>query len=444
MQNPPLLQKLEKVVASLRQLYTYVVASVSADRMEESSYNYWSTTPDGSSLLYNGRTCSLLLISPEELNDVKQTLNDAQGPYQEILFKNGFLVDNKSSEIKEVLGRRNTETSVLEITVSLTYQCNFRCEYCYVNFENYVIDKETIDLISTYLESVSTNYSEINITWFGGEPLLCIDLLLYAIRKINARCNNVRINHFVTTNGYLLDENVTEALFNEGVKFFHITIDGSKVYHDKHRMLINGDGTYDKIYSNMVNLVSKYPVNCTLRMNLEEDSIDSAYELISNIPDNLRRKIQFHPTAVIRSEQSVSPKFYSKLGELIEYSISLGYGYYDDILSRNVRAHCSAEYPGTVHFGPDGSLHRCSPSFKPEVTFGNLRSGTNSVHLENIKKWNAAKDVSDSCTRCPYLVLCQGGCRLNRIRGTKDDQCRNKYAMIPNHIRIKWLLHSEK
>ena len=91
---------------------------------------------------------------------------------------------------------------------------------------------------------------EINLTWYGGEPLIEYQRVLSLAQKINDL--NIEINeNSLITNGYFFTLDKIEALVRVGIRSIQITLDGIKETHDVRRPLLSGKGTFDKIISNL-------------------------------------------------------------------------------------------------------------------------------------------------------------------------------------------------
>lgn len=76
------------------------------------------------------------------------------------------------------------ENSLNRLTIQVTQNCNFRCEYCvysgsYHNriHNNKRMDWDTARVALDFLEQHSRNSTEINVSFYGGEPLLEMDLI---------------------------------------------------------------------------------------------------------------------------------------------------------------------------------------------------------------------------------------------------------------------------
>ena len=144
----------------------------------------------------------------------------------------------------------------LELHILPTEKCNFRCTYCYEKFENGRMRPAVINGIKNLISRRAAQYKELHISWFGGEPLVASDILL----DISQHARNVCAEHkarFIgsaTTNGWFLDLNMMKKLTDEGVSSFQITLDGPKSLHDTSRIMINKNGTFDRIWKNLTDL----------------------------------------------------------------------------------------------------------------------------------------------------------------------------------------------
>lgn len=112
----------------------------------------------------------------------------------------------------------------------------------YVDFNAKRMSPDTERLIVKYIEQVIPQYSQLNLSWFGGEPVTCLDTVLRISKVVKqaALKQQVKLNNLISTNGYLLGLENASSLFNAGVNYFHITIDGASYYHNRLRVLSDG------------------------------------------------------------------------------------------------------------------------------------------------------------------------------------------------------------
>ena len=86
------------------------------------------------------------------------------------------MISDKVKRICRFLKKSQYGYKKPEIFINLTYNCPLRCKFCYVNYQrNRDFDLE--NLLYLFEEGIlQTNYIKL-VTFFGGEPLLKIDLI---------------------------------------------------------------------------------------------------------------------------------------------------------------------------------------------------------------------------------------------------------------------------
>ncbi|WP_228386023.1 MULTISPECIES: radical SAM protein [unclassified Lactococcus] len=179
----------------------------------------------------------------------------------------------------------------LQLIVLVHEDCNFRCTYCYEKFERGAMKKETGDSVIRYvsneIENHKEDYDRIQISWFGGEPLLNLNMIEYMSLKFMdiAKQNNIEYSSDITTNGYLLNKKVFSKLIKFNINTFQITIDGTEDYHDKQRILKNGHGTFNRIINNIQSFKSVIPSETCIivRTNVGKDNFNDMDRHIDNL-----------------------------------------------------------------------------------------------------------------------------------------------------------------
>lgn len=111
------------------------------------------------------------------------------------------------------------------LRVSLTKQCNFRCQYCMPDTPDDFFDNTALELpklLEFIKVAIDNGVTKIRVT--GGEPLLRSDIAEF-IGGIYAYKNDIEIA--LTTNGFLL-EKFAQSLKNAGLKRINISLDSLK------------------------------------------------------------------------------------------------------------------------------------------------------------------------------------------------------------------------
>ena len=157
--------------------------------------------------------------------------------------------------------KRNFTLKALCLHVAHT--CNLNCSYCFASqgkyhgeraIMSYEVGKRAID----FLIENSGYHHNLDIDFFGGEPLMNWDVVkqLTMYGREQEKIHNKNIRFTLTTNGVLLDDEVTEFANKE----FHnvvLSLDGRKEVNDRFRVDYAGNGSYDKIVPNFQRFVAK-------------------------------------------------------------------------------------------------------------------------------------------------------------------------------------------
>ena len=144
-----------------------------------SYYNYF-VNDDNCVYAYNSLSNSFAILSNEEYNylqEFSKSLCDIPKALEEELSKGMFLIPIDFSEIdfiKDRSKRFREKQNSLSITIVPTLDCNFRCTYCYEKGQRspYRIQDDVKTKIYEYVEKKINEIKNLNITWYGGEPLL--------------------------------------------------------------------------------------------------------------------------------------------------------------------------------------------------------------------------------------------------------------------------------
>ena len=134
--------------------------------------------------------------------------------------------------------------------VILTTKCNLKCRYCYgealedvdADFSDFEIDYCLPKRISYDVDSLDgfcRQDPDCVLTFYGGEPLLCVDNIRRILDNVKAKC------FLIQTNGLLLDR--LEPKYVNRLHTILVSIDGDEALTDFYR----GKGTFRKVISNL-------------------------------------------------------------------------------------------------------------------------------------------------------------------------------------------------
>ena len=108
-----------------------------------------------------------------------------------------------------------------QLEVSVTEKCNLGCPYCYVaNQDNFMTEEafdDSWDEFKTLVKRSRAVNSEYYVSYFGGEPLLNMDIISYSAEKYynrDPKCSGMS----VISNLTLIDEEKLNELETQQVK----------------------------------------------------------------------------------------------------------------------------------------------------------------------------------------------------------------------------------
>lgn len=345
------------------------------------------------------------------------------------------------------------ENEVLHIIIIPTYNCNFKCSYCYECKNNFFMTEETINSIKKFILSEYKKYNSIFIEWFGGEPLLAkkqIKSIMEFVNYLQIK-NNFKLYSHVTTNGSLLNLEYLSFLLELGINSFTITIDGIAKWHDKQRMYMDGSGSYDKIMENLLSLhKTKYDFSIKLRCNLTANNIhgvDQLLEYWTKAFSNDKRfsDIDIREVSKYTNNVKLNDDFIKK-STANEFKFFLLKKYANKGLFDKSSLHyttpgsciCYASEKNSIIISPTGNILKCTIALESEE-YNIVGKLTKTGKLEYNSKINFWIDIksrfTDKCEKCSKLVTCfNSTCPI--ILKRKEYCCPDFFCNISNYLDI--------
>ena len=145
------------------------------------------------------------------------------------------VVINRAGFFKEVIRARITgKARPLVVTFSMTPRCNFRCQYCYGDYENRRHNEITVDQVLNLVQELAdqgTRFLQLS----GGEPLM-----FPGIEKVVDLANSRGICLGMSTNGSMIKQRLDIV---KKIQTIAVSFDGDEASNDANR----GPGTYRMI-----------------------------------------------------------------------------------------------------------------------------------------------------------------------------------------------------
>jgi len=259
------------------------------------------------------------------------------------------------------------------------------------------------------------------VTWYGGEPTLCLGLIETLSAQLRGLCERQGVEFLpasIVTNGYLLTEKVAQRLKAAGVKEAQVTMDGDRETHDRRRPLQGGGGTFDRILENVA--ATRSILDIQIRINLDRSNADTAVAALDALVEH---GLQGMPTyyghvqpfteacADIASDCFTDREFGELSLALTRQAIARGFTSmrYPRLQVGGV---CGADHELGYLVAPDGLLFKCwaQASLGPEHSVGSIVDGEatpgQEENLQRFLDWDPLADRV--CRECRVLPICTG------------------------------------
>lgn len=186
--------------------------------MKLSKYLYISSpiqkgTDYGKIFVFSTRSSLSILMQPAILKKLQAKDYSCITPcLEKKLKKYKILVPNDENEFATVCKENSIAkacSDVLSLTIQPTANCQFGCHYCGQEHINHQMKKNVESFCLNRIQRVLAmvpRYKKVEITWYGGEPLLglsVIQSLSYQIQEL-CREKGKQYRSDMVTNGYLL------------------------------------------------------------------------------------------------------------------------------------------------------------------------------------------------------------------------------------------------
>jgi uncharacterized protein len=417
--------------------------------MKPSRYNKFFEIDNGLILAYNTLSGALAHLTPEQYKKVQELLarcHELQGnggesdAYLTFLLERGFLIDDDVDEF-DILKTRNLlgkfTQDKLGVTILPTLNCNFRCIYCFIEHGNETMGRDVRENLVDWVRFQMHHRMRLDVVWFGGEPLLRLDIIRELTARFRQVCQEVGCEYRaeMASNGYLLTRDVSRELKELGVTQIQVSLDGPAWIHDRRRPLAGGGPTFNVILSNLINLVDEGGITLLLYPVIDKTTVKGIYELMDILVEvGLHDKLVFNP-------QSAQPSPVNDLGclvgmlpstaelaeiraDILIYASQRGFKIDPPTLCPG----CPAQNINSFLVSPRGELFKCAAFMRPEDRVGYLDPNhPQKAHIDSAKHWKWVGNdpfEDEQCRECDVLPLCMGGCRALRVLiDEKDSHC---------------------
>lgn len=405
-----------------------------------SNYNIIKENEDGI-VVYNSYTKASLFLEKDSSTDAFKNIEDfyeLDKETQDILVNNGFIIDSSRdefAEIKYMYEKKYYDKTFLNIALVPSLACNFACPYCFE--KDLKCGKEDVkkyfSVLKKFAEKNFKNYQCVQISLFGGEPLLfakeCLDFLDWV--KNDSTQKDYKYFTSVVTNGSLLTENILKSLLQHDLKLLQITLDSDKETHDLTRKFKNGNPSFelliDKI-STIVDLTKNISdFKFVLRINLSNTTPKKVSESLEYINKRYRPYVNLLIRAVYNTHayKDNNENDNSQIDQYFKIGKELGFPIFQESFQYQSCEACADDK--FFYLMPDLTIWKCINDLNYyDACIGNINDdGSIFIDPQKNVKWSkyAMKTFNDKkCMNCKLLPDCYGGCILKKCKTCKR-QC---------------------
>ena len=378
-----------------------------------------------------------------------EEIDEALADIQELITTGQLYADEEYETPLETFSER--ETVVKALCLHVAHDCNLACGYCFAGEGEYhgergLMDAETGKKALDFLVASSGNRTNLEVDFFGGEPLLALDTVkeVVAYGRSLEEAHHKKFRFTLTTNGVLLDD-AFAAFANRELANVVLSIDGRKEVHDRMRPFPGGAGSFDTVLPKFRAFAKargdrQYYLRGTYtayNTDFAKDVLylaDLGFDMLSVEPAVTTEDV---PWAIRKEHIPTLLAQYDLLAEEMRKRQKEGRGFTffhfmldlsggPCVYKRLAGCGSGTEYLSVT---PSGELYPCH-QFAGEKAFllGTLEEGIVRHDLvEEFRKVNVL--AKEECRTCFARFYCSGGCAANgyhmtgHITGTDDIGC---------------------
>ncbi len=416
-------------MATNLKLSQYVVTSdvLNVERTGFSGRLFFSTR-SGQIISLNRSACAA--IETQKFNDLSQEIRSK-------LIDAQILVPEKDDELKAILDENAyaiKNNDVLYQVVQPTAWCQLDCTYCGQEHSKSALSQANQEeFLRRTSQRLSTgNYRHLKIGWFGSEPLAGLTVIRSLSRKLLVQCRSFNCTYAarIVTNGLLLTPTLaSELVRNYSVKEAEITIDGLAEHHDKQRFSKSKQGSFERIFSNLISVAKETEMSLVVRCNVSKLNSNGVAPLIERLAsEGLSKLIRFYTSPVYSwgndaHETSLNSEDYANM-EMEWLALQLRLGFNVGLVPPRRRIVCMAVQREAEVLDAYGAIFNCTevpyvPTYgQPNlyeltVPISELDSSKHeSLAPYKLRHFNEqiANGNQKQCASCKMLPVCGGQC----------------------------------
>ncbi|EAZ88554.1 radical SAM protein [Crocosphaera chwakensis] len=317
--------------------------------------------------------------------------------------------------LTKLLVKKALDPNYLNLILFPTERCNFRCIYCYENYQMGGMTSEIVASIKKLISVRVPDLKKLEISWFGGEPLLKKDIIREIschIIDLTQECSDLKYGANITTNGYFLDTITFQELVSLGINTYQISLDGDYEVHNQTRKRADGKGTFNTIWRNLLAIRdTDYPAHIILRVHFSPDTWTQLSPLIEMINTELiddgRFYVYFKSISRLGGENDENLSIFSdqdegKVIQILQEQVKNSQQLETVDINQYI---CYASKGNSLAIRANGDIIKCTVALdSPKNKIGHLNlDGTVEIERELFLPWLKGLEIGDQkIMACPW------------------------------------------
>ena len=343
--------------------------------------------------------------------------------------------------------------NISNIILLISQKCNLKCTYCFgdngeysnCGLMSFEIAKNSIQFLMSRTKS-----KDLNICFFGGEPLINTNLIkeIITYTKLIENNSDIRFSYSMTTNGTLINDEIEQMIVKYNINTM-ISIDGDKETQDHNRFYANKKGSYEIVFENTKelrnrNLLSARATLTNYNMNI--------LDIHNHLSDLGFKSVTISPANNLLTSSDYDELIENQANQIKEFETLISSGFFQE--ARKMNTICKILHKINKSFfrtrscgagrtmwaiDIDGNIYPCQRFVNDKrFVIGNVNSKIVDDNFLRITSINYYK----KCESCWARNLCVGGCANEnsfvngKVNEPSQNICKYYLAMYEQCIKL--------
>ncbi len=311
----------------------------------------------------------------------------------------------------------------MDLTLCLTHDCNLACGYCYAGRKRPGSMGRETAAAALELASGQARSGALQLSFFGGEPLLEWEVLTWATRHAEALAERrgIELQLTVNTNGTQLTADRATWLAERGFAIA-VSIDGDRVAHERTRPLRGGGSSFDAAFAGL-RTVLPLARNAEVVFVVSPDNVDRVAAGLRFLADQGIRCVSLNPDFYAEwSEDALSTweEQYALAGDLFVERFRAGRDLYINFVDGKILTRLQGGFgcadrcslgEGEIAVAPSGRIYPCERLVGDdtgELAIGHVDTGFDELARLAVISRRGNRD--EDCATCALKERCMNWC----------------------------------